>query len=146
MTEQRPTYHAHSGTIEEHEDRIITPSRILPRYAGSPPTVDTLFLLPILESPQCDEPHTLCMQLVHLPDGLLGFCNTHTNAHCACCDANICTEHHHHGLLTFVDAEGVRHDLPRATLCETCAFMGSLARTALHTFRRLINEQRQVRS
>ena len=101
---------------------------------------DSISLLPILQSgTRNDETPEVCMQLVHLADGKLGFCNRETVQHCACCDTSICEKHHSRGFLTILDDQGAMRNLQNALLCETCFHMGSRARTAVHTFLHLIN-------
>jgi len=143
MIEYRLSYHAYSDTPETdptQKSTISIADLLVQSFIDGTVSRDSIVLLPILQSgTRNDEIPEVCMQLVHLPDGLLGFCNTQTLQHCACCDASICKKHHAHGFLTFLDEEGAKRDLPNALLCETCFHMGSRARTALHTFLCLIN-------
>ena len=143
MIEYRPPYHAYSDTPETdliHESAISTVDSLVQYFIDGTVSRDSILLLPILQSgTRDDEIPEVCMQLVHLPDGLLGFCNAQTNTHCVCCAASICEKHHARGFLTILDYEGRERDLPNVLLCETCFRMGGRARTALCTFLRLIN-------
>src|SRR5215469_11354793 len=134
MTAYRPLYHAESSTTEAHpthESTISTLDPLMQSFIDGA-SRDSILLLPILQSgTRNDEIPEVCMQLVHLPDGLLGFCNTQTLQHCVCCDASTCEKHNAHGFLTLLDEQGTQRDLPNALLCETCFHMGSRARTAL---------------
>ena len=110
MIEQRPFYHAFTGTTDvhsSHESAIPTPDQLVQYAIDGAVSRDAILLLPILQSAVYgDETPEVCMQLVHLLDGKLGFCNRETVQHCACCDASICEKHHLRGFLTLLDDQG----------------------------------------
>lgn len=143
MIEYRPPYHAFSSTTEvdpTHESALSIVDQLVQSFIDGAVSRDSILLLTILQSGiHDDETPEVCMQLVHLPDGLFGFCNRQTLQHCACCDASICKKHHSRGFLTIRSFQGTTRDLQSVLLCETCFHMGSRARTALHTFLHLIN-------
>jgi len=143
MIEYRSPYHTESDTPETdptQKSTMSTADLLVQYFIDGTVSRDSILLLPILQSGiDNDEIPEVCMQLVHLPDGLLGFCNTQTQEYCTCCGASICEKHHAHGFLTILDSQGTECNLPNTLLCETCFRMGGRARTALYTFLRLIN-------
>jgi hypothetical protein len=139
MTEHRPSYFAFSSIGEGAQSTTTSP--LEQHYVDGTVSRDTILLLPVLSSPlETDQP-SVCLQLVHLEGISLGFCNVPTKERCACCDAPTCQAHATCGALTVIDENGLRHLLNEALLCETCAHLDTVARTALSTLRRLLNGQ-----
>ena len=143
MTEHRPLYHALVHTTEPTPYRPTAVDSLLQHWADGTTSHDTILLLPILSSSQCDESPDLCLQIVHLPDGNRSFCNVATEQQCACCSATVCEQHHARGYLSFQDETGTWHNTPNALLCETCAHLPNNLRSELYAFCRCLNTQHQ---
>jgi hypothetical protein len=140
MTERRPAYDAHSGTTDPLSERRETLLACEGRSTSLPCKPDTLFLLPILESPYSDEENSVCLHLVHLPNGKLGLCNASTSQTCVCCGLAMCEQHQSSRSLTLPDRFGVWQKPHQAPLCETCAALSIEQIYALHDFCIAIND------
>ena len=141
MTEHRPLYHAFSGVTES-----ISPSPLIQHYTDGTVSRDIIFLLPILESGYHRDLPSPCLQLIHLPNGDLSFCNHRTEHRCACCGNAVCEQHHHTGFLSFQDETGAWQVLTHPVLCEGCAHLDSPARYAIYTFRHVLNAEGEAGS
>ncbi len=81
MTEQRFPYQALSGEYPT-PGRPISLSPLQQYYTDGTTSRDTILLLPILESAHSDGAPSSCLQLTHLPNGDLGFCNRRADQQC----------------------------------------------------------------
>ncbi len=142
MTEQRPFYHASSGTAEPIGKSPTTTSSPLVQYcADGTVASDTILLIPVLVSLLSREQPMSCMQYVHLDNGDLGFCNAQTRETCACCTVPVCASHSRLAWVAFSDAKGVYQGAQEHLMCETCLVLPVHIRYALHSFVTAINKQ-----
>ena len=140
MSERRPTYHAHNGTTEE---RILTPlPKLHNAYVPATPP-DTLFLLPIVACPgKAQDSESPCLQLIHLGNGDLGFCNTKTTQRCISCGSPTCVYHSWKRYLSLPDHASP--DDHMALLCETCAHLPRKVLVAIFQLRESLNAEANV--
>jgi hypothetical protein len=146
MTEHRPLYHACSGTVgpTSSHSPSTDQSPLVQHYANGTVASDTLLLLPILVSPSSYEQPSPCLQLAHLDNGNLGFCNEPSCDSCACCTAAVCALHCYSIWVALPDEVGLYSSDKHARLCETCFFLSRAMRTAIHAFVRAINGEVQL--
>ncbi len=138
MTEHRPLYHAYSGRVGPASPNPTSASQpLIQYYTDGTVASDTVLLLPILLSPMHHKQPSSCMQLVHLGNSALSFCNARTDETCACCMTPVCVSHSRRAMVVFSDEtdQGTRE----AILCETCLVLPVHMRHALHAFVVAIN-------
>jgi hypothetical protein len=137
MTEHCPLYHAQSGATEPLSHRSTYPDLLVQHRVDGTVCRDIILLLPILQSVQRDDSPALCMQLVHLEDGNLSFCNQKTKDLCSCCGLPVCGSHFISSWVAFPDEA---NESCFAPLCQTCLCLPDKVRLALRAFRQGLNE------
>ncbi len=137
MTEHCPLYHAQSGVAEPLSHLSTATDSLLQHHADGSTSRDIILLLPILQSVQRDDSPALCMQLVHLENGNLSFCNRKTNDLCSCCGLPVCGSHFISSWVAFPDEA---NESCTALLCQTCLCLPDKVRLALRAFRQGLNE------
>jgi hypothetical protein len=143
MTEHRPPYHAESGTTQADKRALSISDLLVQRSLDGTISRDSILLLPILQTGQNDGTPEVCLHLVHLENGMPGFCLAASGETCFCCNCPVCREHLSPDRLPLPRVHGVTHTAP---LCKTCATFPRQTISALHEFRRLINSRGQVQS
>ncbi len=137
MTEHRSLYHAQSGVAEPLSHRPTYPDPLVQHQVSGSTSRDSILLLPILCSAQSDDSPALCMQLVHLENGNLSFCNRKTKDLCSCCGFPVCGSHFISSWVAFPDEA---NESCTAPLCQTCLCLPGTVRLALRAFRQGLNE------
>ncbi len=142
MTEHRPFYHVCHATTGPTGQSPASP--LIQHYTDGTVAPDSILLLPILVSPMHREQPSSCMQLVHLGNSNLGFCNARTSDACTCCMTPVCVCHSRFALVSFSDETGLDLGTREAILCETCLTLPAHMRYALHAFVVAINSPRDA--